>query len=285
MDPRGKVVVVTGATSGLGQAFAIDAARAGARVLITGRDAGRAQETVDAARAAGGSAEAILGDVSTRAGVHAVAVAVLAKAPRIDVLVNNAGGSFKQPSKTTDGIDATFAVNTFGAYLLERELHGAIAATKGRVVNLATGFLDNYPLDPDDLISPKKFSSLAVYARSKQAVVMMTVEQAHRFAPEGVTVVSLSPGVIMGTRFGGGQPKIAQMIGGPIMRAIGLGATLEEATRRFNVAAFGDVPTGSYIHPGMPAPLPRQSNDAAVRARVLALLDGLVAPQRAAGAA
>src|SRR5207253_2387286 len=132
-------------------------------------------------------------------------------------------------------------------FVLEKELHPLLAAAKGRVVNLATGLLDSFPVDPDDLVAPKKYSGLGQYARSKQASVMMTVEQSKRFGADGVTAVSIHPGIIMGTRFGGGQPKIAQMIGGPIMRAIGFACTLEEATRRFNVAAFGDVPTGSYV--------------------------------------
>ena len=122
MDPKGKVVVVTGATSGLGRAFAIDAARAGAKVFIIGRDAARANETLALARTDGGDADVVVGDVSTREGVKAVAASVLAKTSRVDVLVNNAGGSFKTESKTSDAIDSTFAVNTLGPFLLEREL-------------------------------------------------------------------------------------------------------------------------------------------------------------------
>lgn len=272
---KGKVVVVTGATSGLGQATAIDLAKRGAKVLVVGRDSGRAQETLAGVRAAGGEADVVLGDVSTVAGAKALAQAIIAKAPRIDVLINNAGGQFKTMTKTTDGIETTFALNTLGAWTLERELHGAIAAAKGRVVNVATGFLDSFPVDVDDLASPKNYKSLAQYGRVKQASVMMTVEQAKRYESEGVKAVSIHPGIIMGTRFNGGQPKAMQAIAGPIMRAIGFACTLEEAQRRFRVAAFGDVPNGSYIVKGAPAPLPKQVNDAGVRTRVVQLLEKL----------
>lgn len=277
MDPKDKVVVITGATSGLGQAAAIDFARRGARVIVSGRDAARAEQTLAELKQAGGDGEVVLGDVATIAGAQALGRAIREKAPKIDVLINNAGGTFKTAAQTSDGIELTFALNTVGAFVLERELHSAVAAAKGRVVNLATGFLNAFSLDVDDLVSPKKFSGNTQYGRSKQAVVMMTVEQAKRYAAEGVTVVALHPGIIMGTRFGGGQPKVVQMIFGPIMRGIGLACTLEEAQRRFLVAAFGDVPSGSYLVNGKPVELPKQSKDESIRARVYALLEKLAA--------
>jgi len=278
VEPKGKVVVVTGATSGLGKATAIDLAKRGARVLVVGRDSARANETLEELKKAGGEGEVILGDVSTVTGARTLARAILAKAPRIDVLINNAGGTFKTESKTSEGIETTFALNTLGAFVLEKELHGALVAAKGRVVNVATGFLNNFPVDVDDLVAPKKYGGTAQYGRSKQASVMMTVEQARRYAADGVTAVSIHPGIIMGTRFGGGQPKAMQMIAGPIMRLIGLACTLEEAQRRFFVAAFGDVPNGSYIVNGKPAELPKQVKDESVRARVYALLEKLAVP-------
>src|SRR5262249_34263608 len=182
----------------------------------------------------------------------AVAQAILTKTPRIDVLLNNAGGQFKEMSKTADGIETTFALNTVGAFLLERALHAALSAARGRVVNVVTGFLDSFPVTVADLSSPAKYSGMSQYGRVKHASVMMSVEQAKRFEPEGIKVVAVHPGVIMGTRFGGGQPKIAQMIGGPIMRAIGFACTLEEAVRRFSVACFDDVSTGAYMAKGAP---------------------------------
>jgi NAD(P)-dependent dehydrogenase (short-subunit alcohol dehydrogenase family) len=275
MDPKGKIVVITGATSGLGQAAAIDFAKAGAKVFIVGRDGARADETLSKAKAAGGEAEIILGDVSTRAGARAVAAAIRAKAPKIDVLLNNAGGQFKSMSKTADGVETTFALNTLGAWVLEKELHPALAAAHGRVVNVATGFLDSFPVKVDELVEPKKYSSLKAYAGAKHASVMMTVEQAKRYEADGITAVSVHPGVIMGTRFGGGQPALAQAIGGPIMRAIGFACTLEEAVRRFRVACFEPVPSGSYVVKGKPDKLPKQVNDASVRGELVALLEKL----------
>ncbi len=277
MDPKGKVVVVTGATSGLGQAFAIDIAGRGAKVVLVGRDAKRAEETLAAIRACGGTAEVALGDVSTIAGAKALGKAILAKHPRIDVLVNNAGGVFKTLSRTADGVETTFALNTLGAWVLEKELHGALATAKGRVVNVATGFLDSFPVKVDSLAAPAKYSGYNQYGQAKQASVMMTVEQSARHANDGVTYVALHPGIIMGTRFGGGQAKLMQVLAGPVMRLIGIACTLDEAKRRFRVAAFEEIPSGSYVVKGKPAPLPKQARDEKVRRDVVALLEKIAA--------
>jgi NAD(P)-dependent dehydrogenase (short-subunit alcohol dehydrogenase family) len=275
METQGKIVVVTGGTSGIGQATAVDFATRGARVIVVGRDAARGAETKALAESAGATLEVVQGDVSTAEGVRRVAAAILARTSRIDVLLNNAGGSLKEMRLNAEGLEETFALNTLGAFRLERALHGALAAAGGRVVNVVTGFLDQFPVDVDDLPKPKAYKGMSQYGRAKLASVMMTVEQSRRFS--GVTAVSVHPGIVLGTRFNGGQPKAMQAIAGPIMRAIGLGCTMEEAVRRFRVACFDDVPNGSYVVKGVPAPLPKQANDAAVRERVWALIDGAAA--------
>ena len=280
MDISGKTVVVTGATSGLGQAAAIDFAKSGANVVIVGRDPQRARETAERAGTGGGEATIVVADLSTRAGVGAAAAAILERTRKVDVLVNNAGGTFPAIGFTSDGLERTFALNTLAAYLLERELHGSLREAKGRVVNVATGLLDWFPVDVAALVSGRGFTSMGQYGRSKLASVMMTVEQANRFAPEGLTFVALHPGVIMGTRFGGGQSEIAQAIAGPLMRAVGFACTIEEAVRRFRVACFENLPSGTYLVKGKPAPLPKQARDAAVRQEVVALLERLSLQER-----
>ena len=271
MDISGKIVVITGATSGIGQATALDFAQRGARVLVVGRDAARAAETEALARAAGTQVEVVRGDVSTAEGVAQLAAAVRAKTDRIDVLLNNAGGQHKELALTSEGFEQTYALNTLGAFRLEQALHGALAAAGGRVVNVVTGFLDSFPVDPDDLARPKHFAGLAQYGRAKLASVMMTVEQARRLS--GITAVSVHPGIVMGTRFNGGQPKAMQLVMGPVLRAVGLACTMEEAVRRFRVACFDAIESGSYVVKGAPAPLPKQAHDESVRARVWTLLE------------
>lgn len=271
MNLTGKVVVVTGATSGLGQAAAIAFAKDGARVFVVGRDAARAEET----RAlCGGNAEVVVGDVSTRAGSAAVAAAINEKTDGIDALLNNAGGTFKSQSTTADGTEATLALNAVAPWMLATRLRPALARRKGRVVNVATGFLDRFPLVAAQLNKPTKYSGFDQYGRAKLAAVMMTVEQAAA-ANDGVTFVSVHPGVIVTTRFGGGLPPVVAAVMGPVLRLFGIGCTLDEAVRRFRVACFDDVKSGSYMQKGVVTPLPKQANDAGVRQEVVALLNSL----------
>ena len=278
MEFKGKIVVITGASSGLGQAAAIDFAARGARVVVVGRDIARCADTLKGITEKGGDGVVVTGDVSTKAGVKATAAAILAVAnDGVDVLFNNAGGTFDTAAETADGVDNTFALNTLGAFLLERALHAALAKRKGRVVNLSTGFLNNFKLDVEDLVAPKKYSGFSQYGKVKLASVLMTVEQAQRFANDSVTAVSMHPGIILGTRFNGGTPKVMQAVGGPILRAVGLACTIDEAQRRFREVAFGDVGNGSYVVNGKKGTLPKQATDPVLRGRLMALLDGYAA--------
>src|SRR5207253_7427719 len=139
----------------------------GAHVLVVGRDPQRAEETANAIRAVNGKVDVILGDVATRAGAAKVGDAILAKTDRIDVLLNNAGGQFKERKLTIDGVEMTFALNVLGAYILEKKLHAALAKGKGRVVNLATGFLNSFPVDVTDVaVRAKKFGGLNQYGQA-----------------------------------------------------------------------------------------------------------------------
>ena len=272
-----KTVVVTGATSGLGQAAAVDFAKDGARVIIVGRDAARAAATIKKAEAAGGHVISIIGDLSSRAGVQAIAEAIRAQTDRLDVLVNNAGGMFKTQQSSDDGVEMTFALNTLGAFLLEHALHPLLAAAKGRVVNVATGMLDHFPVKVDELVSPKRYSGFNQYGRAKLASVMMTVEQAKRFETDGVSAVSLHPGIVLGTRFGGGQSKAFQRTVGSLLRLIGMARPLEASVKDYQTACFGEIQNGAYVIKGAKAKLPKQAEDDAVRAKIMSLLDRLSA--------
>lgn len=272
MSIAGKVVVVTGATSGLGQAAAIEFARRGAEVVVVGRDAARADETAQRIRDGGGQAHVVLGDVSTRAGVDAIAAGVRSAVPRVDVLLNNAGGQFLRHGTTSEGVERTLALNTLGAYRLERALHDLVARGRGRVVNVATGFLDRFPIPSiEELRAPTRYAGMTQYGRAKLATVMLTVEQA-RAAADGVAYASVHPGIVNGTRFTAEMPKAMQAVGAFVSNLVGIASPIEVAGERFRVACFDDVPSGAYVLRGAVARLPKQADDAAVRAQVMRLL-------------
>src|SRR6185312_16831828 len=108
---RGKSVVITGATSGIGEVAAIRLAEQGARIVFTARDQKRAEATLAQLRAANGTADhrVVMGDLSLLAEQKRLAGEIAATAPRIDVLVNNAGALFNRRTLTADGLEMTFA--------------------------------------------------------------------------------------------------------------------------------------------------------------------------------
>jgi NAD(P)-dependent dehydrogenase (short-subunit alcohol dehydrogenase family) len=200
-DMTGKTVVVTGATSGIGVETAVALAGAGARVVITGRDRARGEAAVeDIKRRSGSQMVALvvfdLGDLSS---VRAGAGEILARCPRIDVLVNNAGIVLSDRRVTPDGLEATFAVNHLGPFLLTELLLDRIkASAPARIVNVASTAHKGARrgLDFDDLQSERAYRALQVYSKSKLANIQFTTELARRLAGTGVTANSLHPGTV-----------------------------------------------------------------------------------------
>jgi len=180
---------------------------------------------------------------------------------------------------SADNIEATFALNTVAPFAITSHLHGALARANGRVVNIATGFLGRTRLDVDELVNPRSHSSFGSYARAKLASIMVTLEQAERWERDGISAVAVQPGIVMGTRFGGADPSnpsLGRSIGAPIMKLLGIGATLEQATERYQQAAFDSrLASGAYFAWGKVAKIPNQAQDADVRLAVWRLLEEL----------
>ena len=120
MSWKNKTIVITGATSGIGRATAVGLARLDSRLILVGRDAGRAEETVAEIRKATGrrDIEVVRGDFARQAEVRRVADEILARSEAIHVLVNNAGVTMMKRTTTPDGFETTFAVNHLAYFLL-----------------------------------------------------------------------------------------------------------------------------------------------------------------------
>jgi NAD(P)-dependent dehydrogenase (short-subunit alcohol dehydrogenase family) len=278
-DPQGKTVVITGATSGIGQATAIALARRGARVLVVGRDHARGEATVEEMVRVGGTGEFLSANLLSLKDIDRLAAEVGARISSLDVLINNAGGVFRTRTMSADGIEVTFALNTVAPFAITSHLHGALARANGRVVNIATGFLGRTRLDVDELADPPSYSRFGTYSRAKLASIMLTLEQAERWKQDGISAVAVQPGIVMGTRFGGGDPSrrsLGRSVGAPVMKLLGIGATLEQATERYQQAAFDSrLASGSYVAWGKVAKVPNQAQDADVRLAVWRLLEKL----------
>jgi len=197
---RGKTVVITGATSGIGLEAAAALAGMGARVVLVGRDAAKTARVVESVRQRSGSTqvEPALGDFSSQASIRKLAAELRARCDKIHVLVNNAGGVWPERTLTGDGIERTFAVNHLGYFLLTNLLLDVlVASAPARIVNVASVAHYRGTLDFDDLgFERGGYQIMRAYARSKLANVLFTRELAKRLAGKGVTVNALHPGAV-----------------------------------------------------------------------------------------
>jgi NAD(P)-dependent dehydrogenase (short-subunit alcohol dehydrogenase family) len=212
-------IVITGATSGVGEASARLLASLGARVVIVARDPARAQAV--ASDLPGPRAAPVIADLSTVAGVRSAADALQTAYPRIDVLVNNAGGVFMRRETTADGHERTIALNVLAPYLLTRLLEPALRrAASPRVVNIASAAHRGAHLDLDDLDSVRRYRGFSVYGRSKLALILITRAFARRSNPSDLAFFSVHPGFVRsrfghnnGGAFGLGM-RLAMVLGG-----------------------------------------------------------------------
>jgi NAD(P)-dependent dehydrogenase (short-subunit alcohol dehydrogenase family) len=197
----GKTVVITGGNSGIGKAAAVALARAGARVVITARNADRGTAARADIAAASGSdtVELSVFDLEDLSSVRAGADDLLERCPRIDVLLNNAGLILSNRSLSTDGYESTFAINHLGPFLLtELLLERVKESAPSRIVNVAST-AHNFArrgMVFDDLMAEQSYKPMEVYGRSKLANILFTTELAERLAGTGVTVNSLHPGSV-----------------------------------------------------------------------------------------
>ncbi len=203
---EGKVVLVTGANTGIGEATALELARRGARVLVHGRSASKVDAAVGRIREAAGHdrVEPAVADLARLEAVRGLADHVLGATDRLDVLVNNAGLILSERTQTPDGYETTFAVNHLAPFLLTHLLRARLAhSAPARVVTVSSRAHTRSPgLDFDDLMFEKRpYTSFAVYGASKLANVLFTRELARRLEGEGVVANCCHPGVI-GSGFG-----------------------------------------------------------------------------------
>jgi dehydrogenase/reductase SDR family member 12 len=194
----GRVVLVTGATSGLGLAAAEGFARLGASVIVVGRNEERGERARRGIVERTGSSDVTLElcDLSSLESVRELAARLAAGRPRLDVLVNNAGVLPPERTLSVDGVELTFATNVLGPFLLTSLLEPLLEQGEpGRVINVSSGGMYSQRLAIDDLESNQEpFDGVKAYARSKRAEVILTELWAQRLRGKGVVVHSMHPG-------------------------------------------------------------------------------------------
>jgi NAD(P)-dependent dehydrogenase (short-subunit alcohol dehydrogenase family) len=198
----GKTIVITGATSGIGEVAADRLAAKGARIVFVARDRHRGEETLKHLHAIAPGAEhrAYYADLSQLAEMKRVAFEIAENEPEIDVLVNNAGALFNSRKVTADGLEMTFALNHM-SYFVVTDILKQRMKTGGRIVSTASDAHKGARLDFNDLQSARSFSGFGVYGRSKLCNILFTRELARRLEGTGITANCLHPGFVA-TRFG-----------------------------------------------------------------------------------
>jgi len=268
MNLQGKTVLITGATDGLGKAVALMAARAGATVLLHGRNRAKAEAVLGAVISAGSAdAELYLADMESLDEVRRLARDVTARHQCLDVLINNAGilrAGDKPRAENAAGVELHFQVNYLAPFLLTRLLLPLLkTAAPSRIVNISS--LGQAPIDFEDVQLKRKYSGIQGYCQSKLAQIMFTIDLAKELKDSGVTVMSLHPATFMDTNMVVGQGLKAQS-------RVGDGA---EATFRMAFAPELQDQTGGFydqFKPGTPNP---QAADAGARRRLRDLSEKL----------
>ncbi|SFQ07352.1 NAD(P)-dependent dehydrogenase, short-chain alcohol dehydrogenase family [Actinomadura madurae] len=256
-----QTILITGATDGLGRALAAELAAEGATVLVHGRDDQRGKATL---QEIGGRASWYRADLASLAETRALAEAVRADHPRLDVLVNNAGiGNDGPRMESADGHELTFQVNYLSGYLLTRLLLPTlVASAPARIVNVSS--LGQEAIDFDDVMITRGYGGMRAYRQSKLAQILFTIDLAGELAGTGVTANALHPATYMPTK----------LVPTPI-------STLEEgvrATHRLVTDPALDGVSGRFFNGLREARADAQAYDTEARARLRALSDELTSP-------
>ncbi|HEY5195012.1 MAG TPA: SDR family oxidoreductase [Solirubrobacteraceae bacterium] len=218
------LVLLTGATRGIGRAAALELARQGVELALVGREVERVTAVAQEARATGGGAPVHehVADLTLMADVRALAEEARASYEHIDVLANNAGALFASRQETSEGLERTFALNHLAPFLLTNLLRDRLSG--GRVVTTSSDAHKSGRLDLNDLQSEKSYAAMRVYGTSKLCNILFTRELAKR-APE-LHANCFHPGVVR-TGFGkneNGIWKVLTTLAGPFFRSPQRGA-------------------------------------------------------------
>ncbi len=268
-----QVVLITGATDGLGREVARELASRGATVLLHGRNAGKgAAAATQIQEATGKELPAFyLADFTSLAQVRGLADRILAEHDRLDVLVNNAGigtawRGRSEREVSEDGYELRFAVNYLAPFLLTRLLLPLLVrSAPARIVNVASA--GQAAIDFDDAMLERDYSGVQAYRQSKLADVMLTFDLAQELRGRGVTANCLHPGTFMPTQMvlEAGVTPVDSLESGV------------EATSRLVVDSELDGVTGRYLERLHEARAHPQAYDVDARRRLRELSAKLVA--------
>lgn len=275
LELRGKIVAITGANTGIGQATAAALAARGATVLLCCRDQAKAEAALakvrevarnTGAEAAADTAAIVELDLSSLAAVRRAAATILDGWERLDVLINNAGVVPLRRQTSADGYELQFAVNHLGHFLLtnlllDRLLTTAAKHGEARVVNVSSVMHRRGRLDFETDHDPARYNPITAYGRSKLANLLFTRALANRYGPRGLRAYAVHPGPV--------ATDIYRDIPQPLQALVRLFLLTPEqgaATSVYCATAPEPGPNGGYFaksKPAQPAASALSDNDAA----------------------
>ena len=199
-----KIILITGSTDGIGKLAALKLVEAGHQVYLHGRDADKIDSVIAEVKAVatGAAADNISGFVAGFSDISAVrkmAVEVIEKLPKLDVLINNAGIYTTASAMTKDGLDVRFVVNYLAPYELTKALLPLLKKSgKARIVNLSSAAQS--PLSYKEFAGKARLDDKHAYSQSKLALTMWSMGLADTVAGDNINVIAVNPGSLLNTK-------------------------------------------------------------------------------------
>ncbi len=196
-----QIILITGATDGIGKLTAIKLADQKAHIIVHGRNKQKLDSVIGEISAESGNdnVEGILADFAALGEVRRGADDISSRFQKLDVLINNAGAGFSDSRYSSDGYELRFAVNYLAPFLLTQLLLPLIEkASPSRIVNVSSA--GQHKLDFKDIMMEKKFDPVQAYSQSKLALIMYTFELAEKLKDKNITVNALHPGTYLDTK-------------------------------------------------------------------------------------
>jgi NAD(P)-dependent dehydrogenase (short-subunit alcohol dehydrogenase family) len=198
---KDKTVVITGATSGLGRATALQLAQKGASVVIIARSNTKANEVIKEIEKEGGKGQSIISDLSSMENTKEAAESITYAVKRLDVLINNAGAHFPKYIETSEGFESTLALNYLSPFLLTHHMIEQMEQTaseygEARIINISS-VMHKGPINWDDLNYKETiYKSSSAYYQSKHLLTSFTYYLSRQLKEKGITVNCIHPGFV-----------------------------------------------------------------------------------------
>ena len=208
IDMNGKVVMITGANSGIGKETAIELAKMGANVIMVCRSRERGEKALEEIKEMANSEkiELLIADLADQSSIRMMVERFKKSHDKLHVLINNAGVMLTKRTTTSEGYESTFAINHLGHFLLTNLVLDMLkASSPSRIINVSSSAHKFAKLNFDDIDNEQKYRGFRTYANSKLFNILFSYELARRLEGTGVTVNVLHPGTIR-TNLGKNNP-------------------------------------------------------------------------------